>query len=69
MDAMTAEAVISRSGKEAVVSFNDAHDWTDGKPRNVRLVVYENAAMASDFSSGWGDPACNISLDASSRTC
>ncbi len=65
MDNMTADAVISRAGTESVVFFNDAHDWTDGKPRDVRLVVYENAAMPSDFSSGWGDPTCNISLDAS----
>ncbi len=64
MDSMTADAVISRSGKEAVVFFNDAHDWTDGKPRNVRLVVYENPAMPPDFGSGFGDPVCNVALDA-----
>jgi hypothetical protein len=65
MDTMTANAVMSRSGKEAVVFFNDAHDWTDGKPRNVRLVLYENPTMPSDFSAGFGDPVCNIVLDAS----
>jgi hypothetical protein len=64
MNDMTADAVISRSGKEAVVFFNDAHDWTDGKPRNVRLVVYENPTMASDFTSAFGDPVCNVALDA-----
>ncbi|MGZ4322186.1 MAG: hypothetical protein ACXVHJ_09095 [Solirubrobacteraceae bacterium] len=66
MDSMTADAVISRSGKEAVVFFDDAHDWTDGKPRNVRLVVYENPAMPPDFSSCFGDPVCNVALDAAS---
>lgn len=65
MDNMSAEAVISRSGTESVVFFNDAADWTDGKPRNVRLVVYENPSMPPDFSAGYGNPVCNISLDAS----
>jgi hypothetical protein len=65
MDNMTADAVISRSGQEAVVFFNDAHDWTDGRPRNVRLVVYSNPSMPSDFSGAFGDPVCNVALDAS----
>lgn len=66
MDEMTADAVISRTGTEAVVFFNDAQDWTDGKPRDVRLVLYQNPAMPADFTdTGWGDPVCDVALDAS----
>jgi hypothetical protein len=60
----TAHAVISRSGKEAAVFFEDASSWTDGKPRDLRLVVYENPSMPSDFNAGYGDPVCNVALDA-----
>jgi chitodextrinase len=67
MDDRSAEAVISRDGKESAVFFNDAAGWSDGKPRNVDLWVYSNAAMPADFSAGWPDPAasCKFPLDAS----
>ena len=64
MNNMTANAVISRSGTEAVVFFDDASDYTDGKPRDVRLVVYENPSMPADFSAGFGNPVCDVTLDA-----
>jgi hypothetical protein len=60
----TAHAVISRSGKEAAVFFEDGSSWTDGKPRDVRLVLYQNPSMPADFNAGYGDPVCNVALDA-----
>jgi hypothetical protein len=64
MDALTAHAVISRSGKEAVVFYEDGAGWTDGKPRTVALWVYSNPSMPADFSAGYGDPRCKVSLSA-----
>jgi hypothetical protein len=65
-DDRAAEAVISRDGKESAVFFNDAAGYLDGKPRNVDLWVYYNAAMPPDFSAGWPDPAagCRFTIDA-----
>jgi hypothetical protein len=59
----SAEAVISRSGKEAAVFFNDAFDWTDAKPRHVDLWIYANPAMPANFSGSY-DPKCKIVLNA-----
>jgi hypothetical protein len=59
----SAEAVISRSGKLAAVFFNDAHSWTDRKPRHVDLWIYSNPAMPASFSGSY-DPRCKIALDA-----
>jgi hypothetical protein len=66
MDDRSAEAVISRDGKEAVVFFNDAAS-AGGTPSNLDMWVYYNASMPADFNAGWPDPAdsCKFSLDAS----
>jgi hypothetical protein len=60
------EAVISRSGKEAVVFYNDAASYLDGKPRHVDLWVYSNPTMPPNFTAGWPDPpaGCKFVLDA-----
>ena len=67
MDARSAEAVISRDGTVSAVFYDDASNYTDGKPRNLDLWVYSNASMPADFSAGWPDPTagCKFTLDAS----
>jgi hypothetical protein len=65
MDDDTAHAVISRSGKFAAVFYEDSAGWTDGKPRSVALWLYSNPAMPADFTAGYGDPICKVTLNAS----
>jgi hypothetical protein len=65
MDDDTAHAVISRSGKQAAVFFEDGASWTDGKPHNVALWLYSNPAMPAAFNAGYGNPVCKVTLDAS----
>jgi hypothetical protein len=61
-----ADAVISRDGKKAVVFFDDAASYTDGKPRNLDMWVYSNPSMPADFSGDYGVPpaGCRFHLDA-----
>ena len=70
MEDRSAHAVISRDGKEAVVFFDDAADFSDGKPRNLDMWVYVDPTMPSDFSDGWPDPSAGCQFqfsDPSSR--
>ena len=66
MSDRSADAVISRDGKESVVFFDDAADYTDAKPRNVDMWVYSNPGMPADFNAGWPIPpaGCRFHLDA-----
>src|SRR5262249_24570825 len=43
-----AQAVISRDGKKLLVFEDDAANWTDGKPRQVRLWIYTSTSYIPD---------------------
>jgi hypothetical protein len=65
MDDYAAHAVISRSGTQAAVFYEDSSGWTDGRPRNVQLWLYSNPSMPPGFNAAYGDPVCKVPLDAS----
>jgi hypothetical protein len=60
-----ADVVTSRDGATAVGFFDDSASWSDGKARNVSLLVYHNTAVPSDWThAGYGDPVCQFDLTA-----
>jgi hypothetical protein len=61
-DAITgtgAQGIVSRDGNEFAVFEDDAADWTNGKPRMLRLTLY----TGTDIPDNW-TKRCVVSLDA-----
>jgi hypothetical protein len=59
------QGLVSRAGTTFAVFENDAADWIDGKPRNVRIWLWTAPSLAAAETSGWGaSPKCKVTLNA-----
>jgi hypothetical protein len=57
------QGVVNRDGTRLAVFNQDGADYLDGHPRNVTLLVYSAANLATALSSDW-TAACTLPLDA-----
>jgi hypothetical protein len=59
----TADVATSRDGTTAAAFFEDSAGYTDGKPRNVSLLVYHSDTVPSDWThNSYGAPVCQYDI-------